>query len=106
MIVVLQWYAEGLLIISNLIYLDDTPKGEDGRPGEEGALEMVRRAVWGMLYANYAGVVSTSPRALTRMMDIIVVACQEFGLTVLEEKTEAIHLPVIRSQHSVERAAN
>ena len=35
-----------------------------------------------MLYADDAGVVSTSPRGLARMMDVIVVACQEFGLTV------------------------
>ena len=36
--------------------------------------------------------VSTSPRGLTRMIDVIVVACQEFGLTVSEKKTEATHL--------------
>ena len=53
---------------------------------------MVRRAVWGMLYADDAGVVSTSPRGLTRMMDFIVIARQEFGLTVSEKKTEAMHL--------------
>ena len=45
-----------------------------------------------MLYADDAGVVSTSPRGLTRMMGVIVVACQEFGLTVSEKKTEAMHL--------------
>ena len=46
-----------------------------------------------MLYADDTGVVSTSPRGLTRMMDvIIVVTCQEFGLTVSEKKTEAMHL--------------
>ena len=55
-------------------------------------MEMVRRAVWGMLYADDAGVVSRSPRGLTRMMDVIVVACQEFGLTVSEKKTETMHL--------------
>ena len=33
-----------------------------------------------------------SPRSLIRMMDVIVVACQEFGLTVSEEKAEAMHL--------------
>ena len=66
------------------MYLDDAPKGEDSRPREEGTLEMARRAVWGMLYADDAGVVSTSPRGLARMMDVIVVACQEFGLTVSE----------------------
>ena len=68
------------VIVSDLVYLDDAPKGEDDRPREEGTLEMVWRAVWGMLYTDDAGVVSTSPRGLTKMMDVIVVACQEFGL--------------------------
>ena len=45
-----------------------------------------------MLYADDARVVSTSPRGLTRMMGVIVVACQDFGLTVSEKKTEAMHL--------------
>ena len=91
-IVVLQRFAEDPLIVSDLVYLDDAPKGEDGRPRKEGTLEMVRRAVWGMLYADDEGVVSTSPRGLTRMMGVIVVACQEFGLTVSEKKIEAMHL--------------
>ena len=91
-IMVLQRFAEDPLIVSDFVYLDDTPKSEDGRPRKEGTLEMVRRAVWGMLYADDAGVVLTSPRALTRMMGVIVVSCQEFGLTVSEEKTEAMHL--------------
>ena len=91
-IVVLQRFAEDPLIVSDLVYLDDAPKGEDGRPRKEGTLEMVRRAVWGMLYADDAGVVSTSPRGLTRMMGVIVVACQKFGLRVSEKKTEVIHL--------------
>ena len=91
-IVVLQRFAEDPLIVSDLVYLDDAPKGEDGRPRKEGTLEMVRRAVWGMLYADYAGVVSTSPRGLTRMMGFIVATCQEFRLTMSEKKTEAMHL--------------
>ena len=91
-IVVLQRFAEDPLIVSDLVYLDDAPKGEDGRPRKEGASEMVRRAVWGMLYADDAGVVSTSPRGLTRMMGVIVVTCQEFGVTVSEKKPEAMHL--------------
>ena len=45
-----------------------------------------------MMYVDDAGVVSTSPRGLTRMMDVIAVACQEFELTVSEKKPEAIHL--------------
>ena len=91
-IVVLHRFAEDLLIVSYLVYLDDAPKGEDGRLRKEGTLEMVRRVVWGMMYADDAGVVSTSPSRLTRMMGVIVVACQEFELTVSEKKTEAMHL--------------
>ena len=91
-IVALQRFAEDPLIVSDLVYLDDAPKGEDGRPRKEGTLEMVRRAVWEKLYADDEGVVSTSPRGLTRMMGVIVVVCQEFGLTVSEKKTEAMHL--------------
>ena len=91
-IVVVQRFVEQPLIVSDLVYLDDAPKSEDGRPREEGTLEMFRRAVWGMLYADDAGVVSTSPRGLIRMIDVIVVAYQESGLTVSEKKIEAMHL--------------
>ena len=91
-IVVLQRFAENPLIVSDSVYLDDAPKGDDGRPRKKGTLEMVRRGVWGMLYADDVGVVSTSPRGLTRMMGVIVVACHKFGLTVSEKKTEAMHL--------------
>ena len=90
-IVVLQRFAEDQLIVSDMVYLDDAPKDEDDRPWEKGALEMVGRAVWGMLYADDAGVVSTSTRGLTRMIDVIIVAYQEFGLTV-SKKIEAMRL--------------
>ena len=91
-VVVLQRFAEDPLIVLDLVYLGDALKGEDGRPREERTSEMARRAVWGMLYADYAGVVSTSPPGFARIMDVIVVACQEYGLTVSEKKTEAMHL--------------
>ena len=99
-IVVLQRFAEDPLIVSDLVYLDNAPKGEDGRPRKEGNSEMVRRAVWEMLDADDAGVVSTSPRGFTRMMDVTVVACQEFGLTVSEKKTETMHLWSLRNTAS------
>ena len=91
-IVVLKRFAEDPLIVSDLVYLDDAPKGENRQPRKGGTVEMNRQAVWGMLYAEDAGVVSASPRGLTRMMDVIVVECQEFGLAVSEKKTEAMHL--------------
>ena len=76
------------------MYLDDAPMSGvgDGRPREEGTLEMVRRAVWGILYTGDAGMVLTSPRGLIGMMDVIVVACQKFGLTVPEKNIEAMRL--------------
>ena len=42
-IVVLQRFAEDPLIVSDLVYLDDAPKGEDGSTRKEGTLEMVRK---------------------------------------------------------------
>ena len=38
--------------------------------------------LWGMLYADDAGVVSQSPEQLRKMMEVIVVVCAAFGLTV------------------------
>ena len=74
------------------MYLDDAPKSGDGRSREEGTLEMVRRAVWGILYTDDAGMGLTSPRGRIGMMDVIVVACQKFGLTVSEKNIEAMRL--------------
>ena len=45
-------------------------------------LERARRAVWGMLYADDAGVVSRSQGRLTRTMTTIVEVFGAFGLTV------------------------
>ena len=49
--VVLQRFSEG---------------GNEGGP-DETLLDRVRRAVWGMLYANDAGIVSRSPAGLAKM---------------------------------------
>ena len=54
-IVVLKRFAEDPPIVSDLVYLDDAPKGEDRKPRGEGTLEINQRAVWGMLYADDAG---------------------------------------------------
>ena len=52
-------------------------------------LERARRAVWGILYADDAGVVS-SHEGLTRAMNDIVEVFGAFGLTVSEKKTETL----------------
>ena len=45
-----------------------------------------------MLYANDAGVVSQSPEQLRKMMEVIVVVCAAFGLTISEAMTEIMCL--------------
>ena len=61
----------------------------DGRRGEE---EEEMQRLWGMLYADDAGIVSRSSEGLERMMTAIVTACSSFGLTVSEAKTEIMCL--------------
>ena len=48
--------------------------------------------LWGMLYADDAGVVSQLPEQLRKMMGVIVVVCAAFGLTVSENKIEIMCL--------------
>ena len=48
--------------------------------------------LWGMLYADRAGVVSQSPKQPRKMMGAIVVVCATFGLTVSGAKTEIMRL--------------
>ena len=68
-----------------------TPEEEKGagRRGEATAGESVLATpLWGMLYADDAGVVSKSPEQLRKMMEVIVVMCAAFNLAVSETKTE------------------
>ena len=70
-------------------------KGAGGRGGggEATAREPVLATLlWGMLYADDAGIVSQSPTQLRKMMGVIVVVCAAFGLTVSEAKIEIICL--------------
>ena len=64
-------------ILKDLVYLE-----EEAGVGAETPLERARRAVWGMFYADDAGVVSRSQEGLARMMTTIVEVFGEFGLTV------------------------
>ena len=82
--VVLQRFSEDDTILENLVFLDE---GSGGGP-DETRLDRVQRAVWGMLYADDAGIVSRSPAELARMMTVIVEVFGAFGLTVSEKKTE------------------
>ena len=61
------------------------------------ALECVRRAIWGTLYADDACIVSRSPRGLGRMMAVFVEVFGAFGLTISESKTETMCMPIPRA---------
>ena len=52
----------------------------------------LRRAVWGMLYADDAGIVSKSAEGLAKIMTVIVTVLEAAGLTVSEKKTETMLL--------------
>ena len=90
LLVALQRFSEDADIIADLVHLQEQP----AKIGPETALECVRRAVWGMLYADDACIVSRSPQGLERMMAIFVDVFGAFGLTVSEKKTETMCLPI------------
>ena len=61
--------------------------------GPEPAMDYVRRAVWGMLYADDVFIVSRSPQGPAKMMEVIVEVCRAFALTVSAKKTETMCMP-------------
>ena len=65
--VVLVRFSEDDTILKDLVYLE-----EEAGVWAETPLERARRAVWGMFYADDAGVVSRSQEGLARMMTTIV----------------------------------
>ena len=68
-------------------------------------MDYVRRAVWGMLYADDACIVSRSPQWLAKMMEATVEVCRVFALTVSVKKTENMCMPPPRTaDNSVSRS--
>ena len=78
-------FSEDDTILKDVVYLEEEAGVATGTP-----LKRVRRAVWGMLYADDAGVVSRSQEGLTRMMTTIVEVLGAFSPTVSEKKTETL----------------
>ena len=60
-------FSEDDTILKDLVYFEEEAGVGAGTP-----LERVQRAVWGMFYADDAGVVSTSQDGLARMMTTII----------------------------------
>ena len=87
--VALQRFSENTAILAELVHM----KEPSTLMGPELATDYVRRAMWGMLYANDACIISRSPQGLTKMMEVIAEVCQAFALTVSAKKTETMCIP-------------
>ena len=89
---------------------DNKKRGAGGRGEATTGESVLATPLWGMLYADEAGVVSQSPEQLRRkMMGVIVVVYAAFGLTVSEAKTaimclRAKGMPESTATFSVEAA--
>ena len=95
-------------IMDALIHLRKK-RGVGGRGDATVRESVLVTPLWGMLYADDAGVVSQSPKQPRKMMGVIVVVCATFGFTVSEDKTELMCLrakgmPEFNAIFSVEAA--
>ena len=84
--VVLQRFSEEPAILAKLVHLKESSTSM----GPEPAMDYVRHAVWGMLYADDACIVSRSPQGVAKMMEVIVEVCRALALTVSVKKTETM----------------
>ena len=91
--IVLERFSTDAGILADLVHLHEQPL----KVGPETALECVRRAIWGMLYADDACIVSRSTRGLGRMMAVFVEIFGAFGLTISESKTGTMCMPIPRA---------
>ena len=91
--IVLERFSTDAGILADLVHLHEQPS----KVGPQTALECVRRAIWGMLYADDACIVSRSTRGLGRMMAVFVEVFGAFGLTISESKTETMCMPIPRA---------
>ena len=95
--VVLQRFSEEPAILAELVHLKEPRTSM----GPEPAMDYVRRAVWGMLYADDTCIVSRSPQGLAKMMEVIVEVCRAFALTVSAKKTETMCMPPPRTPRTM-----
>ena len=90
--VVLQRFSEDPAILAELVHL----KEPSTSMGPEPAMDYVRCAVCGMLYADDACIVLRSPQGLAKM-EVIIEVCRAFALTVSAKKTKTMCIPPPRT---------
>ena len=91
--VVLQIFSENPAILAELVHPRKPPTWMGPKP----AMDYVRRAVWGMLYADDTCKISRSPQVLAKMMEVIVEVCRAIALTMSAKKTETMCMPPLRT---------
>ena len=91
--VVLEKFSEDPAILAELVHL----KEPSTSMGPEPAMDYVRRAVWGMLYADDACKASRSRQGLAEMMEVIVNVCQGFAVTLSAKTTGTTCMPPPRT---------
>ena len=67
-------------------------KGGRGRGEATAGESVLATPLWGMFYADDAGVVSQLPEQLRKVMGVMVVMCAAFGRIVSDTKTEIMYL--------------
>ena len=97
--VVSQRFSKDTAILTELVHLKEQPT----LMRLESTMDNVRRAVWVMLYAVDAGIVSRSPQELAKMVEVIVEVCRAFTLTVSVKTTEIGCIPPPRTSRTVVR---
>ena len=97
--VVLPRFSEDPAILTELVHM----KEPSTSMGPEPAMDYVRRAAKGMLYADDACIVSRSPQGLAKMMEVIVEFCRAFALTVSAKNTKTMCMPPPRTPRMMVR---
>ena len=85
--VLLVRFSQDEAIVRDLVQLSDAGVV---RTEKQEPLACVRRAVWGMLYADDAGIVSKPAEGLAEMITVIVTVFEAAGLKVSGKKTETM----------------
>ena len=85
-------FSEDPDIARDLVHLEEDLE-ENAAGVSSDLLACLRRAVWGIVYADDAGIVSKSAEGLAKMMTVIATVFEAASLTVSEKKTETMLLP-------------
>ena len=88
----LERFSEDTYIVADLSDCQEQPS----KVGPEKALECARRAIWDILYADDACIVSRPPCGLERMIAVFVEVFGAFCLIISESKTETMCMPFPR----------